>query len=373
MNVTDEKTGLYIHVPFCASKCRYCDFYSVTGYDDSLLDRYTEKVCEALALWREDVSGRADTLYFGGGTPPLLGAGRIAKIIDCAADMYGLGGAEITIEANPNSVDDTFLREVRKAGVNRVSLGLQSASKNELALLGRKHEVSAAASAVESARNAGIDNISVDIMLGVMRQNIESAIFTADFVLSLGVRHISAYMLKVEEGTPLYNHRDKYDIPKEEEVSDIYLEVCRRLGEGGFEQYEISNFAMPGFECRHNMKYWRLAPYLGIGPAAHSMLRGKRFYYERDLCRFLKEDIKNVTYEGEAGGPDEYLMLRLRLREGLSFADFGERYGTDLAAKIKKKAQRLVREGLAAMDDGFLRLDTRGFLVSNSIISYLLY
>lgn len=367
-----QKAGIYVHVPFCRSKCRYCDFYSLTGYDDALLGKYAGRVCGELAAWRED-TGEADTFYFGGGTPPLLGAGRMADIIERAAQLYGLSGAEISTEANPGGVNGGFLRDIASAGINRISFGVQSSAAGELAALGRTHTPHQAAEAVDLARRAGIDNISVDIMLGIMGQDEKSALATAKFAADLGVQHISAYMLKVEEGTPLYRERSRLDIPNSDEVSDIYLSVCGYLEVRGYMQYEISNFALPGYECRHNLKYWTLAPYLGIGPAAHSMLNGRRFYYKRDLTAFFSGGERDVLYEGEAGGAEEYVMLHLRLSSGLDTAETAERYGGALAENIRERADKLAGEGYLRREGETVRLTRRGFLLSNAVIAYLLY
>ena len=368
--------GIYIHVPFCLSKCRYCDFYSVAGADDMLFDSYTDAVCRDLSAWHEEFGGRADTIYFGGGTPSLLGARRIAKIIDCAARIYNidLASAEITVEANPDTVTDALASGLRSGGVNRLSLGLQSADLRQLELLGRRHTPERAERAVESALCAGIGNVSVDIMLGIMGQSVKSAVMTADFAADLGVKHISAYMLKVEKGTPLYNEKGKYNIPGDDEVCDIYLNVCEELEKRGLLQYEISNFALSGFECRHNLKYWKLEPYIGIGPAAHSCIGKSRFYYPRSLDEFMRKGHKALKLEEEhAENIEEYVMLRLRLHDGIFLPALSEVYGTEVAERIFGRAEMLLKKGLVHISDGRIYLDRRGFLVSNSIISYLLY
>lgn len=368
--------GIYIHVPFCLSKCRYCDFYSIAGADDMLLDSYTDAVCRDIKAWHEEFGGRADTIYFGGGTPSLLGARRIADIIDCAVRIYNidLASAEITVEANPDTVTDMLAAGLSSGGVNRLSLGMQSADLRQLELLGRRHTPERAERAVESALCAGIDNISVDIMLGIMEQDVKSAVVTAEFAASLGVKHISAYMLKVEKGTPLYNEREKYNIPGDDEVCDIYLNVCDRLNEHGLLQYEISNFALPGFECRHNLKYWKLEPYIGIGPAAHSYIGKGRFYYPRNLDAFLKNGHEALKLEERcAGDIEEYVMLHLRLREGIHISELIRIYGEQTAGHICDRAEKLSKEGLLHILNDRIYLDRRGFLVSNSIIAYLLY
>ncbi len=371
-----DNIGIYIHVPFCLSKCRYCDFYSLTGAGDTLLDAYADAVCADLETWRGRFDASADTIYFGGGTPSLLGAVRISRIIQCAARLFNISmdSAEITLEANPDTVTPKAAAGLMSGGVNRLSLGMQSSDRHELELLGRRHTPDSVKRAVEAAVNAGFDNVSVDIMLGIMGQSIESAVQTVDFAVSLGVSHISAYMLKVEEGTPLYRDRAKYDIPGEDEVCDIYLAVCARLEKSGFSQYEISNFSRPGAECRHNLKYWRLTPYIGIGPSAHSYIGKERLYYPRSLEGFLKDGHKALKYEEKSAGDiEEYVMLRLRLCEGLDMSEVAEIYGEREAESIYVRAKRLSENGLVSISGSRLQLDREGFLISNSIIAYLLY
>ncbi|MBQ3161116.1 MAG: radical SAM family heme chaperone HemW [Oscillospiraceae bacterium] len=351
-----KNIGLYIHVPFCVRKCRYCDFYSVT--DLSLTDLYTSAVIRNIKAYGYSF----DTVYFGGGTPSLLNPKQIGAILSAAEIAPD---AEISMECNPNSVTENYLREVHNAGVNRLSFGVQSFDDTELKMLGRLHDSEQAVTAIETAKKVGFDNISADLMLAVSGQTFESLRRSLAAVAKLPLTHISAYMLKVEEGTPLAADEDLLSkIPDEDDTADMYLEAVRKLDEAGFEQYEISNFARDGFECRHNLKYWRCEEYLGIGPAAHSFIDGARFACHKNLNKFISSEIQKTITLDEGGSAEEKAMLALRLvKEGLPIEAYPEN---------EKRAEMLIRNGLLKKEKGTLRLTPEGCLVSNQIICHLL-
>lgn len=371
--------GLYIHVPFCLSKCPYCDFYSLPlASDDSLLDRYTAAVEQALDRWSDRLRTPADTLYFGGGTPSLLGGARLTRLLDRARERFSLDGAEITLEANPADAEEAgplaeTLRAFAGAGGNRLSLGMQSGSEAELRRLGRRHGASAVCRAVDAARRAGIANISLDLMLAVEGQDAVSVRRSVSLCRELGAEHVSAYLLKIEENTPFGRWRDALALPDEDEAASLYLTACETLEEHGFQQYEISNFAHPGRESRHNLKYWTGAPYLGIGPAAHSCVGGQRFAYPRDLAAFLAGRDPRPEAEGKirAESPEEYLLLRLRLTEGLTERAYTARFGTSIPKIWRDRAASLPPR-LIACDAQGIRLTREGFLVSNAVLAELL-
>lgn len=370
--------GIYVHVPFCLSKCPYCDFYSLTGVTEELKDAYTDAVVRRLETAGAAGFVGADTLYLGGGTPSLLGGERIARLIRAAAPL--LRGSptrseppEITLEANPADDLAATLAAFAAAGGNRLSMGMQSADAGELTFLGRRHTLSQLERAMVGAKAAGIENVSLDMMLGLSGQTADSVIRSAATCEVLGATHVSAYLLKVEPGTPFATR--SLDLPDEDEMASLYLTACEELEARGYRQYEISNFARPGRESRHNLKYWNGDPYLGIGPAAHSFIDGKRWRYPRSLEAFLKgEPPMAEDPEEEAlpdGGPEEYAMLRLRLTVGLTEADFEARFGCPIPARWRKNAAALPPY-LLTVDDRGIRLTREGFLLSNALISRIL-
>ena len=371
--------GVYIHIPFCVSKCPYCDFYSLPlgrEPDSGLLDRYTTALERELRLWGERLDRTADTLYFGGGTPSLLGPRRLTRLLDAAAAAFSLtSGAEITLEVNPGDGLAEIFAAFASSGGNRVSIGMQSARDGELARLGRRHRFADVERTVEAAAAAGLENLSLDLMPATPGQTEASAVESVRAAVQLGARHVSAYLLKIEEGTPFYRERDRLPLPGDEETADRYLAVCRALEEAGLRQYEISNFARPGYESRHNRKYWLAEETLGLGPAAHSFLEGRRLANPRDLDAFLDGTLSPIEEAGpeelRENGEEEYLMLRLRLREGVTEADFRRRFGHPLPLSWRKKAGALP-PSLIISDESGIRLTREGFLVSNALIVQLL-
>ncbi|MDR1564122.1 MAG: radical SAM family heme chaperone HemW [Oscillospiraceae bacterium] len=359
--------GIYIHSPFCIKKCPYCDFYSVAA-NEGLIERYFAALTQDLQRW-SGKSLTADTLYFGGGTPILLGTERIAFLIDTAKQSFGLEGAEITIELNPESVSDKQLEALAKQGVNRLSFGMQSAVNSELELLGRRHSAEQSLGIIRAAQSLGFANISVDWMLGTPNQNDCSIKRTADFINELDVQHVSAYMLKLEEGTAFFEQRETLNTADEDTLSDYYLLACELLEAQGFAQYEISNFAKASLKSRHNLKYWQLEDYLGFGPAAHSCFKGQRFYYPRDLHGYIAAP--QAVEDGFVGGEDEYIMLALRLSEGILRKEWQVRFGGDIPSDLLRKAAELEQHGLLVCNEEGFRLSRKGFLLSNAVITYL--
>ena len=374
----NDSLGIYVHVPFCAAKCPYCDFYS--GRDLSLIPAYVNAVKEELrSLARAgDFTDRGlfsrpvASVYFGGGTPSLLPGDEIAGILQTVKETYLLQpDAEITLEVNPTLKErDAFFAAVAAAGVNRVSVGMQSALAEERRALGRRGTPEDVSQTVKAAETAGIDNVSLDIMLGIPGQTEESLRQSLDFALSLHPAHLSVYILKLEEGTPLFARREKLDLPDEDAAAELYLFTCRYLEEKGMRHYEISNFCFNNRVGRHNLSYWRCGEYLGVGPAAHSFISGKRFYYPRDLRAFIAGE--PPVYDGDGGDAEETLMLSLRTDEGLDIPAFEKRFGIAPTAAFFGEAELLRKNGLLVYDNGILRLTDRGFLVSNSIIAALL-
>lgn len=368
-----QKIGLYIHTPFCVRKCPYCDFYSLPLSEEAALDAYVAGVVASMERWASRYPITADTLYFGGGTPSLLGGERLATLIRRADQLFGLlsHNPEITLEANPaDNLADT-LSAFAAAGGNRLSLGMQSAVPSELELLGRRHTPADVARTMADARSAGLENVSLDVMLGVSGQTESSVYTSVERAADLGATHVSAYLLKIEPDTP-FGHNPP-PLPEEDATADLYLAAMERLDNLGYRQYEISNTARPGYEGRHNLKYWDSLPYLGIGPAASSCFDGRRFTYPRDLSHFLAGGAPTEDPEEgvSVGSPEEYALLRLRLSDGLTAKGFRERFGTDLPRRWQENATRLPRQ-LVQSDAEGIRLTREGFLLSNSLICHIL-
>ena len=371
MNIFPE-AGMYIHVPFCISKCKYCDFYSLTNKEE-LIPEYVKRLKNALEYYRNRYARRYNSLYFGGGTPLLLGEEHLCDIMASAAPLLSKR-AEVTAEGNPAAGGKIDFGALKAAGINRISLGLQSSNERELAALGRIHSPKDAEDTVKAAQRAGIENISLDIMIGIPYQTKESLIESARFCAALGAKHISAYMLKIEEGTPLALSPLRLLCAGEDETVELYLALCGELSRLGFEQYEISNFAKPGFESRHNLKYWRCEEYLGIGPAAHSFMEGRRFYFDRDINEFMTKPFgEQEREEGSGGGAEEFAMLRLRLTEGLDTAELAEKYPDANAEGILRRAALYVPAGLVNIEGKRISFTPKGFLLSNTLTAEILY
>ncbi len=354
--------GLYIHVPFCASKCAYCDFYSFAPTAGEL-DSYTNRITDDLEKWAARLGCAADTLYFGGGTPSLLGGRRISRIVAKAKECFGLHNAEITVECNPADDLEAEFIIMAEAGVNRISIGAQSGHNFELAALSRRHSVSDIESTVAAARRAGIENISLDLMLGIPFQTSESLSATINRFAKLGVSHISAYLLKVEPGTPM--EKRVSELPEEDATADLYLQACRELAEAGYSRYEISNFCRDNKFSRHNVKYWQCEEYLGLGPSAHSFIDGRRFYYERDYKAYMAG--ADPTDDG-CGDVAERLMLALRLDCGVEPLDFCQRNLLKSGEKLLAEMECLQKAGIMKKQGNNFSFTDKGALVSNACI-----
>jgi len=380
INKNKTPLGIYIHVPFCRSKCQYCDFYSVTTKEDKWFDGYQDAVCqhiqEAGALAPDYV---VDSIYFGGGTPSFFGAEGMIAILNTVRKSFRVSGsAEITFEANPDSVSDRLLRRLHSEGFNRVSLGIQCDNDDILKKIGRPHSYEQAVSAVKRIRKFKFKNLSLDLMYGLPGQTLQSWERTLKNVLKLQPEHISCYGLKVEEGTPLYEYKDFCNLADDDTQADMYLSAVKILKEHGYRQYEISNFCRKGNVSRHNLKYWNGDPYLGFGPNASSDFGGSRFTIVRDLPAYIEgirtggqvlQEIQEVASRDRAG---EYLMMRLRTVTGIDPKEYEKQYLMSFAP-LEAYLQKCRDHGLAVKTyDGRWHLTPEGFLLSNDIISELL-
>lgn len=377
----DNKIGLYLHIPFCMSKCAYCDFYSNAGESDY------ERFVNAMALHMEDYApslrGREiDSVYIGGGTPTVLPTEQLTTLLDCVYENFSVSrSAEVSMECNPATADTSKLKKCRKAGVNRLSIGIQSASDAELHELSRIHTWNDAVACYNDARRAGFDNINLDIMYGIPLQTPDSLRDTLDAVTDLDPEHISLYCLKLEDGTPMARNRHRLALPDDDTVADMYFDSIDLLASRGYDQYEISNFAREGYACRHNIRYWQPGEYLGLGPGAHSYLGSCRFSFRRDTEQYISamehpERSYNIIDErytiGQNDRIGEYVMLRLRTSYGIDLGEFRELFGRDFDALYGSRLPQYENGGYMKREDGRVFLTPEGMFVSSYILSDLL-
>ncbi|MBQ9080594.1 MAG: radical SAM family heme chaperone HemW [Clostridia bacterium] len=371
-----KKLGIYIHVPFCRAKCLYCDFCSHPPRNGEKTE-YVEALKRQIASYRERFCGyTADAVYFGGGTPTLLSSDQLGGILDALrASITVSEDAEITSECNPATVDRTALTKLRAAGINRLSIGAQSFNDDELCALGRLHNAANVTSTFDDARAAGFDNISLDLMYGIPRQTRDSWQATLDAAIALSPEHISAYGLRVEQGTPFGTMGDSLVLPDENLTAQMYLDATERLEQAGIYQYEISNFACRGRESRHNIKYWKCDEYVGFGVAAHSYFDGERYAAPTDIDSFVSGkfiDEQSVARVDEHEAEVEFVMLAMRLRDGLRCEEYRKRFGIDPAEKYTPRFAPYVVSGHVVADERGYRFTREGMLVSNYILSDVL-
>lgn len=372
-----ESVGIYVHIPFCKKKCDYCDFYSLAGCDSAFMDSYLQAMIKQLDDY--SIGGykiKVDTIYIGGGTPSYFGGKRLSILLKEIKRRFNLTrDVEITVEVNPESADKKLFKQLKKAGVNRVSMGVQSSDDDQLVSLGRLHDFSKACEAVELCKKYCTDNISLDLMYGLENQTMKSWEDSIEAVISLKPRHISCYSLTLEEGTPLFSQNPQ--LPDDDYIADIYLVAVDTLENNGYMQYEISNFALKGYESAHNSRYWDVRPYIGIGAAAHSFYGDKRYSNIRNAKEYIKllengesviVDADDIPIKNRSG---EYVMLKLRTVEGISESVFERRFKQSFEP-YANKLQKYIASGHALYEAGVYRLTPRGFFVSNTIISDVL-
>lgn len=378
----NKRLGIYVHIPFCRSKCAYCDFYSYTPRDTRIYTAYTDALINHIKSYR--VAGgdySPDTVYIGGGTPTVLPEEDMLRLLRAIKSTFRLSKTvEFTMECNPATVSLETLRKYRRAGVNRLSIGLQSIHPRELSALGRIHTLAQFEECYRMAREAKIENISVDLMYGIPFQTMDSWIATLRYVVSLRPEHISLYNLKLEEGTPLYGTAPSLPMPDDELEFAMYSTAIDLLAANGFYQYEISNFAKSGYESQHNLKYWHCEEYLGFGPGAHSYFKDIRFSYKRSVSNYIKcnsgqsdeemtDEYEEIPLRERLG---EYIMLRMRLNEGIDTRKFFMTFGKDFDRIYGARLARYVKGGLVEYDNGRYRFTRQGMFVSNYILSDIL-
>ncbi|MGN0131721.1 MAG: radical SAM family heme chaperone HemW [Lachnospiraceae bacterium] len=394
---------LYIHIPFCVRKCKYCDFLSMPS-DRAAMERYVEALCReirycaASGLRNGTVEREIETVYFGGGTPSIIGADNLNRILCCIRENFAVKqGAETTIEINPATIDKNGLQKLYENGVNRLSIGLQSADDSELELLGRVHNYEDFLRVYTDARAVGYENLNVDLISSLPGQTVEKYLESLQKLIALEPEHISAYSLILEEGTPFYEAYAAHPelLPDEDTDREMYHQTKVKLREAGYERYEISNYARPGFESKHNSGYWKRIPYLGVGLGASSFLNHARWLNIGDLKEYLqiwegRETWEMLPAEVEEGQKDpkntpkcyeeytiltpedemaEYFYLGLRMSEGVSVSGFYDCFGRDLSEVYGKQIKELERDGLLVTDEAGdrIRLTDYGMDVSNYV------
>ena len=368
------RLGIYIHIPFCVRKCDYCDFYSVPGRDGRM-DEYLH----ALEVHIAESAPQAElytvnTIYFGGGTPTFFGAERLARLLQIVRKQFNISkDCEITVECNPDSADQDTLLTLKKAGVNRLSMGVQSAQDKELEEIGRVHSFAQATQAFQCARDAGFDNISLDLIYGLPDQTMESWKESVEALLKLNPEHLSCYGLKLEQGTPLYERREQEQMADDDTQADMYLWMVERLKNAGYGQYEISNFARPGRQSRHNLKYWMGEEFIGFGPSAPSYFGQQRYSFVRDLDAYVKGVLYNGKILDESTRINrremgkEYLMLRMRTIWGVEENEYRERFYLNFRP-LEERFREYESYGWAECTEGRWHFTPSGFLLSNPLI-----
>lgn len=369
-----KELGLYIHIPFCLSKCRYCDFCSFPHPRPEAVEKYFWALMSEIEEYKEEYSEyNVTTVYFGGGTPTLLKAEQLGAILKKLNACFSISpSAEITAECNPATADTQYFKALRIAGINRLSIGVQSMDDGELRLLGRLHKSADAKKAFADAKAAGFENISADIMFGIPLQTKESLKHTIDEVCRLEPTHVSLYGLKIEDGTYFARHVDELELPDEDTEYEMYISSVKRLATHRFERYEISNFAKDGYYSRHNMKYWRREDYLGIGVAAHSCIGNRRFSNTCDMEKYLggnRADTNETVSEHDI--LCEKIMLGMRLEKGCDMTLLEAEYGEKLLP-YRKALERYTEGGYVTKKGDFLSFSDKGMYISNYILSEIL-
>ena len=366
--------GIYVHIPFCARRCIYCGFFSTVRENEAA--RYVNALCAELQQRKEYLHGApVTTVYFGGGTPSRLTPGQISQVIDCIRTIYGLDGLqELTVECNPDDITVEYVAALRRLGVNRISMGVQTFNSELLRFLHRRHSANQAIEAVRMCLESGIKNISIDLMYGLPGQTIEMFRDDLHVALSTGVQHISSYCLSYEENTPLQTLRDQGKlIPADDDLcSQMFTLMCDTLREGGFEHYEISNFCLPGFHSRHNSSYWDGTPYLGVGAGAHSYDGRSRQWNPSDLDAYMNgieqgRPQYEIEHLSETDLYNERLMLRLRTAQGLNLSLLTPQD----RLSVLNSAHALIKDGLLLHAGNCLRIPEQHMFISDSIISSL--
>ena len=391
--------SIYIHIPFCVRKCLYCDFLSfplsASRFGNTLSDSADARMRSYVNYLQKEIISAAPrynkyqalSIFFGGGTPSLLPTGEVRRIMETIRKYYHVAeDAEITIEMNPETVTEEKLQEYITGGINRLSIGLQSVDDDELMRIGRIHDYSTFEKAYELSRKAGFHNINIDLMAALPEQSVDSYEWTLQKVTELKPEHISAYSLTLEEGTPLYEHRDMYRFATEEEDREMYALTEKILGSCGYHRYEISNYALDGYECRHNKVYWQRGNYVGFGLGASSMVNNVRWSNPADMELYSACADRLAQDANQDGGHvlnrhlltiheqmEEYMFLGLRMMCGVSMRKFAENFGTSIETIYGEVTDKLCAQGLLIQEEGYIRLTARGIDISNYVMAQFLF
>ena len=376
MRITDDSYGIYVHIPFCLRKCRYCDFCSVSDHDAEMRLSYFAALSKEIESAPIPEKGSAVSVFFGGGTPSLASAGDLDAILQQIFKKYPVEkDAEITLEANPATASRAKLSDFRSLGFNRLSAGVQSFVDSELKTLGRVHTSAEALGFLDDARSVHFENINVDLIYAIPGQTAASLCETLRILHCVSPDHISAYGLILEEGTELFRRRAEFDFLDEDAEADMYDFITTDLFSAGYYHYEISNYAKENRECLHNLGYWQSRPYLGFGASAFSAYNGCRYGNTRDIAAYIK-DPANAVAETEPLSPDnaeyDYVMLALRTSHGISETAFSKRFGHGFFAEKAKVLDKFIRAGLVRHENGVTRLTEKGFYLSDAVLCEIL-
>ena len=379
-NIKQQMAGIYIHIPFCKQRCSYCAFYSTTLYN--IREKYVDALCKELIMRKEYANDETiETIYLGGGTPSTLTMEQLQRICDTIYATYPLSSTpEVTIECNPDDLTPEFLAQLKRLPFNRISMGVQSFNDTQLKRLGRRHNADKARQAVQNAREAGYDNISIDLIFALPGSTITEWEHDLDSAIALRPTHISAYNLTYEDGTPMHRALERGDFAElsEEENIEQFNMLITKLKQAGYRHYEISNFSLPGCESRHNSSYWNDTTYIGCGAAAHSYNGTSRQWNIADIQQYIKGiessvpdfEIEQLTEEERY---NDTILTRLRTAKGIPLAWMKEKFNKELNNHLQHTAQKEIALGNLKNEDGHLSLTEKGIFISDAVIRELIY
>ncbi|MEP6902802.1 MAG: radical SAM family heme chaperone HemW [Actinomycetota bacterium] len=372
------KAGIYLHIPFCKSRCSYCDFATDVYKNTETVERYVNALCQEISNFKFQISNpksQVETIYFGGGTPSLLSPAQLEKILNSIHKTFSIESeTELTMEMNPATMTLETVREYRNLGINRASFGAQTFDDKELKRLGRRHTAQDVRDTIELLRKAGFTNVSFDLIAGLPRQTLKDWERNLDEALKIKPEHLSLYLLEIHEGTPLAEQirSKRQPLPDEDLAAEMYEMMLAKIAEKGYQQYEISNFSLPNFESKHNSKYWLCEPVFAFGVSAHSFDGKTRWANERDTNQYVSRIEKGesaIVYQEEIDAASESVFLGLRMMRGVDLANYKKKFGVNLLSKYAEDLERLESLGLIEIGENHLRLTSKGALFSNEVFA----